>query len=169
MDQPLPDITRLLEILAREQALLSSLEDLIGGEREAIRSLSKDEFRHIDARRQQILHELALEEQERAHVVLRLASAWGIHPDDVTVQDLMSRAGPTLAPMLEQYRISLSAAVAKVREGLGTNRALISRFLGVVRDGLTGWKHAANVPIGYSPSGSPNPMITGGTLFEQKG
>lgn len=169
MNEPQSALSYLLTTLAREQELLDLLKDVTVREREAIRSLSKQEFASLNTHRQQILQELALQEQERACTVSRLAEAWGLRPEGVTLQQLLDRAGPSHAEALRRHQERLSASISIVRENLGMNHALIARFLSVLRDGFTGWRHAGQVATGYSASGALHPLISGGTLFEQEG
>ncbi len=169
MGTPTADIPHLLAVLAREQETLLALKDVIDQEREAIRDLAKDRLATINAARQQHLHDLALHEQDRAGTVLKLGASWGLDAADLTVGALLGRATPQEALSLREYQRRLGAAIQDIKEGLGFNRRMVTRFLGLLQQGFSAWTHTVPHVAGYSASGAFSPMTTGGDLIERKG
>lgn len=163
------DFSHLLSVLTREHELLTGLHALIDREREAIRTLSYRDFGAINLARQQTLHDLALQEEERARSVSALADRHGTAPDAVSVHHLLDWAGPDRAPALRRIAEDLSAAARDIHQGFHRNRGLIARFLGFLGEGFSAWQRSAPIPTGYSSAGMLNPLLPGSTLFEKRG
>lgn len=169
MDASHTTFATLADVLARLLPVFERLIHVQQQEREAIRTLADSQFAHINFTRQTLLDELAVLEEARHHAAAQIAAALGLTHQDVTLQDLIVHASPDLRPNLQHSYERLNQTIAEVRNGLGANRHVITRFLGVLQESL---HVGAGVPASgasYSAAGIANAAQGEGRFVQEKG
>lgn len=162
-------ISALITLLQTQQARFEVFLTLLTREREAIKSLATAPLVEISQAKLTLLGEIRSLEDERATVVCRIASQWGVTPDSLTLRGIAQRLASEESVTMLRLQERLHRIVAAVREATTFNGELLARSLAFVKQGLDVWRSAPRATSLYSSQGALKPGVHQGELVRQRG
>lgn len=159
----------ILDILTREEAHCDLLNQTLQHERSALRRLSVMEFPSLNEQRLKNLQQFQALEAERAAVVNRLADAWRLPREAVTLQVVIDRLEPREKRDVERCHERLTAKVRALRQETAVNALLVAGIQTLCRKAMHLSSEALPEQGIYSSSGVSQRVGIGGTMLRQKG
>lgn len=159
----------ILDILTREEAHCNLLCQTLQQERNALRRLSVEEFPALNEQRLRNLQQLQALEAERTAVVNRLADAWRLPREIMTLQVIIDRLDQRDQRDVEQCHERLTTKVRTLRQDTAVNAALVAGIQTLCRKAMHLTSEALPEQGIYSASGKSQRVGIGGTMLRQRG
>lgn len=159
----------ILDILTREEAHCDLLRLTLEQERSALRRLSVTEFPALNEQRLRNLQQFQSLESERAAVVNRVADAWGLPCETMTLQVVIDRLDQRDKRDVERCHERLTAKVRALRQDTAVNAVLIAGIQTLCRKAIHLSSEALPERGTYSSSGEPQRVGIAGAMLGQRG
>jgi flagellar biosynthesis/type III secretory pathway chaperone len=161
-------VSSLIRLLGEEQRHLEQFRDLLHDEQQAIKALAMPRLTALTARKLTLLTALGELERARADITGRLAVAWGVHPEALTLRGIASRMEGGQAGSLLRHQDALSRLLAEVQDGNAFNGSLIAGSLACFQHSLAAWQPSPE-PALYSEQGVLQAAAGAASLVERQG
>ncbi len=119
------DFQGLLTLLQQEVALCEALIFVLEKERECFKSYKIENLLESNKEKETCLIKIKMVEQSRKSLIQRLAKAFHVPPEELTLPELISIAEKPISSQLESYHIRLTELTTQIQGFNQRNKAFL--------------------------------------------
>lgn len=152
-----PKIKKLFAMLDEETTAYLEMEQVLKDEGDSIFFSKKEQFDHVQERKDELVFRLHQLEETRKPLVEELSMTYGLANQKSTVRQLAKRFEPASGEQLTRCADRLRATLLRVQEKNSRNQKLIHHQLDLVRGSIKILTHITEDRAVYHNNGVPKP------------
>ena len=129
-------LNELAGLLEQETELYQALLEAIGNEKQAVIAANLEKLNETTKAKENLLLKLRILDEQRSHLLRKLADLLGQPADDLTLKNLSQMVAAPHATRLKRCRTKLLSLIGKIQTANSQNRALFSHSIELVKGSM---------------------------------